>query len=189
MRLLLLLSVLGLTACVPQQNEPQYEFFDTLSKYCGKSYAGKVVSTDPQDADWAKETLIMHVHDCSESEIKIPLHVGENRSRTWIISKTHGGLTLKHDHRHEDGKPDAVTMYGGTTDSLGTANQQSFPADDFSKELFIREGLDVSVDNIWSITLGDGTFTYALARPNRDFRAAFDLNKPVKTPPPVWGSE
>jgi len=189
MRLLLSISFLGLTACVPQQSEPQYEFFDALSKHCGKSYAGKVISSDPQDADWAKETLIMHVRDCSDTEIKIPLHVGENRSRTWIISQTHGGLTLKHDHRHEDGKPDAVTMYGGTTDSLGKPTQQSFPADNFSKELFKRKGLEVSVDNIWSITLADGTFTYALARPNRDFRASFDLSKPVKTPPPVWGFE
>jgi len=130
------------------------------------------------------------VRDCSDNKIKIPLHVGENRSRTWIVSKDNGFLTLKHDHRHEDGKPDAVTMYGGTTADLGTHSQQSFPVDQFSKDMFMREGLDVSVTNTWTITLdGDKTFTYALARENRDFRAQFDLTKPVDTPPPVWGSE
>ena len=188
-RLILLTTLPILFGCVPQQSEPSLDFFNNLSAYCGKSFEGKVVSSDPQDADWAKETLTMHVRDCADAEIKIPLHVGENRSRTWIISKTDGFLTLKHDHRHEDGKPDAVTMYGGTTNDLGLATQQAFPADQYSKDMFMREGLEVSVANIWTITVKDDQFTYALARPNRDFRAKFDLTKPVATPPPAWGSE
>ncbi len=182
--------VLPFMACVPQQAEPPLDFFNNLSKLCGKSFAGKVISDDPQDADWAKETLIMHVRDCSDTEIKIPLHVGANRSRTWIVSKDGGFLTLKHDHRHADGKPDDVTMYGGTTADPGTHSRQAFPVDQFSKDMFVREGLDVSVTNTWKITLeGDKTFTYALFRKNRDFRAQFDLTTPVETPPPVWGSE
>ncbi len=183
-------SALFIASCLPQQAEPPQDFFNKLSELCGNSYAGKVISSDPQDADWAKETLIMHVRDCSDSEIKIPLHVGENRSRTWIVTLKDNRLTLKHDHRHEDGKPDAVTMYGGTTNDLGTHARQAFPVDQFSKDMFVREGLDVSVANTWFITLDDEkTFTYALSRPNRDFRAQFDLTKPVDTPPPVWGHE
>lgn len=189
-KIYLLISVSLLTACLPQQAEPPLDFFNNLSKLCGKSFAGKVISSDPQDADWAKETLVMHVRDCSDQEIKIPLHVGENRSRTWIVSKTDNGLRLKHDHRHEDGKPDEVTMYGGDTEALGSHSRQAFPVDQFSKDMFVREGLDVSVTNIWTLTLDDdSSFTYALARENRDFRAEFDLTKPVKTPPPAWGSE
>ncbi len=181
-------STFILSGCLPQQAEPPQDFFQKLSKFCGKSFAGKVISSDPQDADWAKETLVMHVRDCSDSEIKIPLHVGENRSRTWIVTLKDNRLTLKHDHRHEDGKPDAVTMYGGTTADLGTHSKQAFPVDQFSKDMFVREGLDVSITNTWTITLdGEQTFTYALARENRDFRAQFDLTKPVETPPPVWG--
>lgn len=184
------LSLAFVTACVPQQAEPPLDFFNNLSELCGKSFAGKVISSDPQDADWAKETLVMHVRDCSDTEIKIPLHVGENRSRTWIISKDGGFLTLKHDHRHEDGKPDAVTMYGGTTNELGTYYLQEFPVDQYSKDMFVREGLDVSVTNTWILRVDAGkSFTYALSRENRDFRAQFDLTKPVDTPPPVWGSE
>ena len=189
-KIYLLISVSLLTACLPQQAEPPLDFFNNLSKLCGKSFAGKVISSDPQDADWAKETLVMHVRDCSDQEIKIPLHVGENRSRTWIVSKTDNGLRLKHDHRHEDGKPDEVTMYGGDTEALGSHSRQAFPVDQFSKDMFVREGLDVSVTNIWTLTLDDdSSFTYALARENRDFRAEFDLTKPVKMPPPAWGSE
>jgi len=186
---ILTLSCLGLAACLPQKVDPQADFFQNLSQICGQSFEGKVISSDPQDADWAKETLIMHVRDCSDSEIKIPLHVGENRSRTWIVSRG-DGLTLKHDHRHEDGKPDAVTMYGGTTSDDGTGLRQAFPVDQFSKDMFVREGLDASVQNTWTITINPGnTFTYALSRPNRDFRAQFDLTRPVETPPPVWGRE
>ncbi len=189
-RILAATTALLLMSCAETPSDPQAKFFDHLSAHCGQAFAGNVVSSDPQDADWAKETLIMHVRDCSDTEIKIPLHVGENRSRTWIITRSENGLTLKHDHRHEDGEPDAVTMYGGTTAKPGTATRQDFPADSFSKDLFVREGLDVSVNNIWTITVDPGeTFTYALARPNRDFRAEFDLTNPVETPPPVWGYE
>jgi len=97
-----LISALSFAACTPQPTDPQTGFLANLSALCGQSFAGKVVSADPQDADWAKETLIMHVRDCSEDEIKIPLHVGENRSRTWIITRQSSGLELKHDDRHED---------------------------------------------------------------------------------------
>jgi len=190
MRFLKLLPFILLAGCVPQQAEPPLDFFNNLAEHCGQSFAGKVISSDTQDADWAKETLVMHVRDCSDTEIKIPLHVGENRSRTWIVSKADGFLTLKHDHRHEDGEPDAVTMYGGTTDDPGSHSRQAFPVDQFSKDMFVREGLDVSVTNTWIITLdGKSSFTYALSRENRDFRAQFDLTKPVDTPPAAWGHE
>ena len=45
----------------------------------------------------------MHVRECSEDAIRIPFHVGEDRSRTWVVTRTANGLRLKHDHRHEDG--------------------------------------------------------------------------------------
>ena len=186
----LLLSSFLLVACATVQGEPRFDFYDNLAALCGQSFDGKIISNDPQDADWAKETLTMHVRDCSDTEIKIPLHVGENRSRTWIISKTDTGLRLKHDHRHEDGEPDAVTMYGGDTADAGSTTEQSFPVDQYSKDMFVREGLDVSVTNTWILSLIPGeSFTYALTRPNRDFRAQFDLTQPVDTPPPAWGSE
>jgi hypothetical protein len=53
----------------------------------------------------------------------------EDRSRTWVITRTATGLRLKHDYRHTDGTPDALTMYGGDTVGPGTAQRQSFPAD------------------------------------------------------------
>ncbi len=195
MRKLFLLGLsAALIACEAPQSDtnthPQNLFFDSLSELCGNSYNGRVTSTDPQDEDWAKEVLTIYVRDCSDTEIKIPLHVGTNRSRTWIITKTNTGLSLKHDHRHEDGEPDAVSLYGGDTATKGSALKQTFPVDGFSKELFRREGLEVSMTNVWTVSMVPGeTFTYALNRKNRNFVAEIDLTKVVDTPPPAWGSD
>lgn len=170
--------------------DPQDTFFANLSELCGQSYKGRVISDDEADADWRTEILTMHVRECSDTQIKIPLHVGENRSRTWIITQTETGLKLKHDHRHEDGSPDAVTFYGGNTATLGSATKQAFPVDQESIDLFLREGLDVSITNTWTLEIEPGaTFTYGLFRESRDFRAAFDLSETVDNPPPPWGFE
>ncbi|MFW7381133.1 MAG: hypothetical protein ACOH5I_20125 [Oligoflexus sp.] len=169
---------------------PQNEFFQNLRQLCGKAFAGKLVKFSDSDKAWRQSKTIMHVRDCSDKEIRIPLHVGENRSRTWIITRTAQGLRLKHDHRHEDGSPDAVTMYGGDTPNKGKATEQSFPADKESKDLFVKNNLKVSVDNTWWMMIEpEKRFSYRLTRADRDFQVDFDLSKPVPVPPPAWGSK
>src|SRR5690554_527167 len=79
---------------------PQDAFFANLSALCGQSFEGEVVTNDAADAAFATSHLLMHVRDCSESEIRIPFWVGQDRSRTWIVTRTGDGLRLKHDHRH-----------------------------------------------------------------------------------------
>lgn len=165
-----------------------------IADHCGRAYEGEMVSTDEADADIGRERLVMHVAECGEGEIRIPFHVGDDRSRTWVLTIDGAdSLTLKHDHRHEDGSEDPVTQYGGTTASEGTAGRQEFPADDSSKALFEREGLDVSVANVWAMEIDGNVFAYELRRPEsadgRFFRVEFDLNEEVETPPPAWGSE
>lgn len=161
--------------------------FQRLSALCGQAFEGRVVSEDPRDADWASQRLVMHVRECSDEEIRIPLHVGEDRSRTWVITLTRTGLRLKHDHRHEDGSEDVLTQYGGDASPLATADRVEFPADAYSRALFEREGIPASMDNVWSIELTGTSFTYALDRPDRHFAAQFDLTEPVETPPAPWG--
>lgn len=164
-------------------------FFDTLSAHCGKAFAGKLVAFNESDSKSFSGAAIMHVRQCSENEIRIPFHVGENRSRTWVITKTDSGLRLKHDHRHEDGSEDKLTQYGGDTVSAGTATRQEFPADAFSKAMFERDGMKVSIDNIWAVELNETTFAYELRRPNRHFRVEFDVSQAIATPPAPWGFE
>jgi hypothetical protein len=131
----------------------------------------------------------MHVNGCSADAVRIPFHVGTDRSRTWVITRTAQGLRLKHDHRHEDGTPDARTQYGGDTATAGTAARQEFPADRYSRELFVREKIPQSVTNVWAMEVQPGrSFAYELRRPGRYFRVEFDLTRPVAPPPPPWGA-
>ena len=183
----LLLAVLALASC--DRPSPGNEFFARLTALCGQAYEGRMVSTDEGDAAIASQSLVMHVAQCGMEQIRIPFHVGENRSRTWVVTTTPAGLRLKHDHRHEDGMPDAVTQYGGDTVAPGTATRQEFPADAFSREMFVANDLAVSVDNIWAVEVDPGKiFAYELRRENRFFRIEFDLTKPVPAPPPAWGA-
>ena len=168
-------------------------FFANLKALCGQAFAGAVEVDEPatpgNDA-FAGKALVMHVRECEGDTVRIPFHVGADRSRTWVVTRTPAGLRLKHDHRHADGSPDAVTLYGGDTAAAGTAARQEFPVDAESVAMFEREGLPASVTNTWAMELEPGVrFTYELARPGgRLFRVAFDLSAPVSPPPPPWGS-
>ncbi|NKF52212.1 hypothetical protein G3R49_16740 [Shewanella sp. WXL01] len=184
----LLVSALLPTQALAQSSE-QDAFMAAIAKHCGKAYAGKVVSTDAADADFANNYLVMHVRECGDKQIKVPFHVGEDHSRTWVLTKTESGLQLKHDHRHKDGSEDKVTMYGGDTADSGSASWQSFPVDDYSINNFKENGLTQSVTNVWHMGINDKVFTYQLTRENRNFKVEFDLTKPVSTPPTPWGHE
>lgn len=185
----LLPTAIALAAASPALASPVDDFFAALSQHCGKAYAGRLASTDPADKEAFGDPAVMHVRECSEQEIRIPLHIGENRSRTWILTRTGDSLRLEHDHRHEDGSEDRVNFYGGETLEPGTATRQEFPADTSTKAMFEREGLAVSVDNVWAMEIHDGQFAYELNRPNRHFRLEFDLSQPVTPPPPPWGAD
>jgi len=181
-------AALLLVGCAPRPvpSEPADAFLARLQSLCGKAYPGRVVTDDPADAAFAGKPLVMHVRTCGPGEVRIPFHVGDDRSRTWIVARTAGGLRLKHDHRHADGSPDAMTMYGGDSIAPGSATAQAFPADAESIALFRREKREVSVSNVWEIEATPTVFVYALRRADRHFRVAFDLTTPVAPPPPPW---
>ncbi len=182
--------IIWLSGCVsaPPVSQPD-AFFTALSAHCGQAYSGRLVTADPLDADMAAALLVMDVRSCSDDEIRIPFHVDEDRSRTWVLTRTGQGLRLKHEHRHEDGTSDALSLYGGDTAAEGTAMRQEFPADQYSKDLFLREGRAVSVDNVWAIEISDKFFAYELRRPNRHFRVEFDVTVPAERPPAPWGGK
>ena len=167
----------------PQQVElaPADALMTRLNALCGQRFEGRMVSNDAADADMAGQRLLMHVRDCSPDEVRIPFHVGADKSRTWIITRTDAGLRLKHDHRHEDGTEDELSQYGGdtATATAGTATRQEFPADEFSKNLFLTKGNPASVTNVWAVEATEVIYAYELRRPERFFRVEFDLGKPV----------
>ncbi|MEX0709099.1 MAG: hypothetical protein WD078_14135 [Woeseia sp.] len=176
-----------------EANEPDGQsadnFVERIASHCGNAYAGRITANEPEQANdpFANQPLVMHVRECNADELKIPFYVGDDRSRTWVLTRTGDGLRLKHDHRHEDGTPDAVTMYGGDTADPGTAARQEFPVDADSIAMFEREGLTASLVNVWAMEIEPGQrFVYELARPGTDrlFRVEFDLTTPAATPPP-----
>ncbi|RYZ74048.1 MAG: hypothetical protein EOP91_03520 [Lysobacteraceae bacterium] len=179
----------------PARTTPADQFLAHLATYCGKAFAGRIVANQPASATpdaFDGKALVMHVRGCEEPqrEIRVPFHVGDDHSRTWVITRTAAGLRLKHDHRHQDGSSDVLTMYGGETTTPGAAQRQEFPVDAESVALFRREGSDASVSNTWAMELVPAQrFVYELSRPGgRLFRVEFDLTRPVPAPPAPWGT-
>jgi hypothetical protein len=188
---LALFALLALAGCAhsPVPRTPQDAFFAQLRSLCGKAFEGRVVSSPvAADASFAGKRLVMHVRECTADTIRIPLHVGEDRSRTWVVTRTASGLRLKHDHRHEDSSEDTQTQYGGETVGAGTAIRQEFPADAYSKDLFIRGNTPQSATNVWAMEVTSRLFAYELRRPSRFFRVDFDLSRPIPAPPAPWGA-
>lgn len=179
---------------------PQDTFWAALSALCGSAYRGTLTEgSEGARASFGSQEMVMHVRHCTEDRIDVPFHVGENRSRTWIFTRVDGGgLRLKHDHRHEDGSPDAITMYGGDAMTPGTALVQEFPADAESIAMFAAHveetpGLAGAEFNLWTVELRPGDiFAYQLTRtndPGTRFRVEFDLTETVPAPPAAWGHE
>ena len=197
------LSLLALAcagcATPPVADAPADVFMAAVAAHCGKAYTGRIVANEPKPATpdaFEGKPLVMHVRGCEApiTRIEIPFHVGDDHSRTWILTRTATGLRLKHDHRHEDGSPDAMTMYGGRGMDAGSATRQEFPVDAESVAMFKAGGLAASVDNTWAMELDATRFVYELSRPRsqrnpqgRLFRVEFDLTRPVTPPPPPWG--
>ena len=186
---LLLLALSGCATADPEAS-PHQLFFARLTALCGRAFEGRIASPSVEaDAAFAGKRLVMHVRTCSANEIRIPFQVGDDRSRTWVVTKTGTGLRLKHDHRHADGSEDALTQYGGDTAGPGSALRQEFPADTYSRNMFVRLNSPQSVPNIWAMEVEPGRlFAYELRRPGRFFRVEFDLARPNAPPPPPWGS-
>jgi hypothetical protein len=173
-------------AAAATQEDPQDAFMARLQAICGQAFEGRLAEgTAPADAAFAGQRMVMHVRECEPGEVRIPLHVGEDRSRTWIITRTEDGIRLKHDHRHEDGTEDEVTQYGGDTRDPGTASAQEFHADAFTAEL-----VPPARTNIWRVEVEPGRhFAYSLRREETDRRVRFefDLTRPTEAPPAPWG--
>lgn len=166
----------------------QEAFWAALTAHCGKAYGGKVSDATPHYQSSAeREVAVIHFRECSEDRIHIPLHLDDDRSRNWILTRVGGTIRLKHDHRHEDGTEDAITQYGGDAPIPGLATRQIFRADAHTAEI-----LPLRWDNFWFFDfVNDSTLQYGVHWPTmgHSIRYEFDLSRPVTAPPPPWGYE
>lgn len=179
----LFFSVFVMTA---QEKSGALQFWETLQSHCGKAYEGKLAPHVTNDAFSGKK-LTMFVRTCDDGTITIPFYVGDDRSRTWVLTYEDDRIKLKHDHRHEDGSEDKITQYGGTSTNSGLPGLQFFPADTETAEL-----IGYASTNVWWITVDENTFSYNLKRigtENPAFNVIFDLGNPVEAPAAPWGWE
>jgi hypothetical protein len=168
MRALLFATLLFPLPVLAADAPPGSALFETLRGLCGATFKGSsVFPTDPKDAFFGKP-LVAQVARCTADEVRVPFAVGEDRSRTWVFTRTAAGVTLKHDHRHADGTPDAQTDYGGLATPAGSALTQNFAADAYTARL-----IPAAASNVWTLALSaDGaTLSYIL---NRDGRLRFE---------------
>ena len=153
------------------------QFFENLKTLCGNSYAGEVVH--PEEApEGFRDLPVAHFTVCEGNEIRIPFHVGDNESRTWILTMEGNRLLFKHDHRHPDGTPEDMTNYGGWASDEGDMLKQRFPADE--ETIAMRDNLR---SHIWKMELSSNgsTFSYSLyLYEDLYFQADFDLTEPIE---------
>ena len=151
---------------------PQDQFWKSLQNLCGKTLQGEIEIDRYEQKMTGKPS--MQVRICEDERIEIPFAVGEDRSRTWILTRTKTGFRLKHEHRHKDGTLDEVTDYGGDTDGPGMANRQAFVVDEYTKKLVA--GTD---QNLWVFEVKDGFVAYELYKGETEpkFRVAFKIQQ------------
>jgi hypothetical protein len=182
----LIIFLLGsLTIASQDTITPAKQFWNTLQSHCNKAYEGRL-ELPKDDKDFGGKQLIMHIRKCTDREIKIPFFVGEDKSRTWILTYDNDRIFLKHEHRHKDGSEDDINFYGGTTTNTGKANIQIFSANEHTQQL-----IPGAATNVWWITIDDDTFTYNLRRlgTERVFKVVMDLTQTINTPGAPWGWE
>lgn len=187
MKQLFLLLIVSPFHLFAQDLPASLQFWNSLKTHCGNAYEGTITAGGKEGDGFTGEKLVMHVRSCDENTIRIPFFVGEDKSRTWLLTlNEENRILLKHDHRHKDGTEDEVTQYGGESTNTGLPNIQIFPADQFTANL-----IPLASTNVWWFTIDDATLTYNLRRMGSDrlFSVQFDLSKPISTPAPPWGNE
>jgi hypothetical protein len=163
-------------AAAPRTATPQDAFWGKLQALCEGAAEGRLLQApDAQIRPDAR--LVVHFRECGDEELRFPLHVDENRSRTWIFIRHADRLELRHDHRHRDGTEEANTWYGATTLDVGTPNRQEFVSE--------RNGVLVG----WRVEIEPGRrFTYGTIRDGAwRHHLEFALDRPATIPPPPWG--
>jgi hypothetical protein len=187
---IVVLSLFYMISCSPRERQFQEEFslfsleesnqqafVANLARFCGQSFAGRQVFIAEGRESWAERSMTMHVSLCEGGHIHIPFHMDEDHSRTWMFIQENGRLRFRHDHRHPDGTPEDVTLYGGYADALGTPFTQNFPADEFTCET-----IPPSCNATWTVSISPDLTTFSYQLKNFGellFQADFNLANPL----------
>lgn len=156
-------------------------FWSALEQWQGGVYPGEVRSAPAGDTLFTGKTLTLTVQRAGPDSLRMPFWVGEDRSRTWIVTRHGELLQLRHDHRHADGEEDEVSDYGGMATNSGSARLQVFPADARTLSRLPYAGA-----NVWWYALDEegNQLCYQLRRMGTDrfFQVCFDRTRPIQAP-------
>lgn len=174
----------SLTAAACGSADHQTAFLGNYAEYCGFAYRGESTLVElGEDHPLEGADLLMILQHCAEDEVRIPFHVDEDRSRTWIVRRVDDGhLHLSHDHRYPDGTEYDANLYGGYSDGEGDSLTVHFPADE--RTIAERPAREI---NRWSKSFDHANEQYFYRLYLRDtlrYEARFDLSNPL----PVDGS-
>ncbi|TVR26040.1 MAG: hypothetical protein EA390_15095 [Balneolaceae bacterium] len=179
--LILFILSIGILSC-SERIDHQKSFFANYSDYCGYAYKGQTNFVDLGSGEvFEGADLTMILRDCSDDEVRIPFHVDDDTSRTWIVKMTPDGLHLSHDHRYDDGTEHDNNFYGGYADDEGNAFLQYFPADERT-----IEDRPARSANRWAkeFDLSEMKYYYRLyLNDELRFEAEFDLVNPIEINP------
>ncbi len=154
-------------------------YWANLQEHCGEAFGGEILQRPDNDPYFTgDDELVVHFRECGEDEMKIPFHVDDDRSRTWVLMKSEDEIELRHDHRHEDGTEEDNTWYGGYTLEPVSETVQEFMRSD-------------NPDSGWRIVIEPGEkYEYGTIHEGEwSYHLTFDLTEPVETPPAPWGHE
>lgn len=183
LRILLAIFCFSIYQSNAQEKKPAQLFLEQFKSLKGKYFEGEIISGGKEGDGFTGKRLLMQVLSYDDREVKIPFYVGDDKSRTWILTYSNERLALKHDHRHEDGSADKVTFYGGLSPNEGSSTIQVFPADQETCAL-----IDYACQNVWWITMDGKSYTYNLRRIGSDrvFSVKFDLTKSINSNYKPW---
>ena len=176
-------SLMGISAITTGSD--QDIFFDSIRAHCGNAFSGSVEDSSNSTA-YNGRKFVLHIRDCSDSQIKMPLHIDDNSSRILVLSKTDGGIQLQHDHRHADGSSEALTLYGGDSSADSTDKVTHFPESAESIAITKAHAPTRTYPSVWSIILGADDITYQVVRPGRTIKSKFKFADQVDHPPMAW---
>lgn len=154
---------------------PQEAFWQNLSQLCGKAYPGRVIADSTQSPVFRDKTLLLHVAECDEGSVSMPLLIDGRPWATLVVSRDEDRLDLEHLHEARPDGDGPPSGYGGPTRGTGTEVSQDFYADEFTIALD-----EDAADTVWTIELRPGAvMQYVLRREGTDrrFRAVFDLSR------------
>lgn len=170
--LLLVFTMSGGCASKPEVM-PQDAFWNSVSGLCGKAYPGRVVVDSTASPTFADKTLTLHVRDCDDERLAMPLLIDGQPWVELILAREDGNLRLTHGHEGLPLAQGLASGYGGVTRAGGTPISQDFYATEFTVEL-----QEDAQNTIWTIEIRpDAVLSYSLRREGTDrrFRAVFDL--------------